>query len=350
LSEAEIADRFDAIAAFAEVGDFMDQPVRLYSSGMYARLAFAVCAHVDADVLIVDEILAVGDAAFRQKCMRFLNRFRMHGSLLFVSHDSGAVVKLCDRAIWLEQGIEQASGNAKEVCRLYLAAQAEEHAADSNGRFRLGGRSVERAKEVVAGATRMASPETEHPRVAMESFVFDPDDSFEEQDSGGIEGAAFYDARGEKLGVAAGGEEVELRVVCRAGRAVAKPIVAFALRDRLNQVIFSDDTFATYRDAAPIVDDGRSWSARFFFVLPYLANGAYAIEAFLFDGDAGRFRLLHRVRDREFLWIQSSRGSNGLANLAMREVSLKVDEPGSGDNRRVAPSDAVPAVEIAAGK
>src|SRR5437868_10950734 len=90
LSAEETAARFDAIAAFADIGAFMDQPLKRYSSGMHARLAFALCANVEADVLVVDEILSVGDAAFQQKCMRFLNRFRLHGTLLFVSHDSGA--------------------------------------------------------------------------------------------------------------------------------------------------------------------------------------------------------------------------------------------------------------------
>src|SRR5437764_1482602 len=140
LSAAETAARFDAITAFADIGAFMDQPLKRYSSGMHARLAFALCANVDADVLVIDEILSVGDAAFQQKCMHFLNRFRRRGTLLFVSHDSGAVVKLCDRALWLDRGQVRGLGAAKEICRLYLAAQAEEKTYEQ-GRFRLGGRS-----------------------------------------------------------------------------------------------------------------------------------------------------------------------------------------------------------------
>src|SRR5438067_11486352 len=81
LSAAAIAGRFDAIVAFADLGPFLDQPLKRYSSGMHARLSFAVCANVDADILVIDEILSVGDAAFQQKCMRYLNRFRLHGTL-----------------------------------------------------------------------------------------------------------------------------------------------------------------------------------------------------------------------------------------------------------------------------
>src|SRR5204862_5929643 len=102
LSKAEIGERFDTIAEFAGIGEFIDLPVRLYSSGMQARLAFAVSAHVDADILIVDEILSVGDAAFAQKCSARLEKFRKTRTLLFVSHNTGAVARLCEHALWLD--------------------------------------------------------------------------------------------------------------------------------------------------------------------------------------------------------------------------------------------------------
>ena len=87
LTPEEIDARFDDIAAFAEIGEFIEQPIKTYSSGMLVRLAFAVIAHVDADILVIDEALAVGDAVFTQKCMRFLRRFMEKGTILFVSHD-----------------------------------------------------------------------------------------------------------------------------------------------------------------------------------------------------------------------------------------------------------------------
>src|SRR5690606_27818212 len=122
LTRRQIDERLDDIFAFAEIGEFVDQPVKTYSSGMYVRLAFAVIAHVDADILIIDEALAVGDALFTQKCMRFLRRFKETGTILFVSHDSAAVTNLCERAIWLRQGHLQQQGSAKAVCEAYLAS------------------------------------------------------------------------------------------------------------------------------------------------------------------------------------------------------------------------------------
>src|SRR5689334_3085286 len=139
MSDREIGSRFEAIAAFAGIGAYMDQPVKHYSSGMFARLAFSVVAHVDADVLVVDEALSVGDGAFQQKCMRHLYTTRQRCALVFVSHDLGVVSKLCDRVLWLERGAVRAAGPAREVCRHYEAALSSESAEEKEG-FRIGGR------------------------------------------------------------------------------------------------------------------------------------------------------------------------------------------------------------------
>jgi len=120
LSRPEIEARYEAIAAFAEIGEFIDEAVRTYSSGMVVRLAFAVAAHVDPDILIVDEALSVGDARFQLKCARAIDRFIAQGvTLLFVSHDSSMVKRLCQRAILLEHGGVVYAGNPNDVVNLY---------------------------------------------------------------------------------------------------------------------------------------------------------------------------------------------------------------------------------------
>lgn len=120
LSAAEVRDRFDDIAAFADVGPFLEHPVRTYSSGMRARLAFAVAVHVDPAVLILDEILSVGDAAFQRKCFARLRVMKDQGvTILFVSHAPNAVVELCDRAVLLERGERLMTGDAKSVTQWY---------------------------------------------------------------------------------------------------------------------------------------------------------------------------------------------------------------------------------------
>lgn len=120
LTKAEVTARFDEIAAFAEIGEFIDQPVKTYSSGMMMRLAFAVNTCVDPEVLIVDEALGVGDAPFQAKCFRRLRQLVDKGvSLLFVSHDIGTVRSICSRALWLKNGRAEMWGEAKRVAREY---------------------------------------------------------------------------------------------------------------------------------------------------------------------------------------------------------------------------------------
>ncbi len=135
MRHAEILKRFESIADFAAIGHFMDQPIKIYSSGMLMRLAFAICAHVDAELLIVDEALSVGDAAFQEKCRDFLVRFRRTGSLLLVSHDFASITKLCDRVIWIDRGRIREMGTPGEVLPKYNATVHEEH--DDPSRFLL---------------------------------------------------------------------------------------------------------------------------------------------------------------------------------------------------------------------
>jgi ABC-type polysaccharide/polyol phosphate transport system ATPase subunit len=120
IGRAEIERRMDGIVAFAELENFIDSPVRTYSSGMYARLGFAVASELDADVLLLDEILAVGDAAFQNKCLSRIAEFQRRGvTIVFVSHGSAAVEMVCTRAIWIAGGVIQADGRPPEVLERY---------------------------------------------------------------------------------------------------------------------------------------------------------------------------------------------------------------------------------------
>lgn len=127
LSENEINARFDDIAAFADIGEFIEQPVKTYSSGMFIRLAFAVNIVSEPDIMIVDEALAVGDMNFQAKCITALTRTQERGAtVLFVSHDVGSVKSLCSRGIWLEHGMVKAIGKAPDVADLYVRNMREE--------------------------------------------------------------------------------------------------------------------------------------------------------------------------------------------------------------------------------
>jgi lipopolysaccharide transport system ATP-binding protein len=120
LSRKRTAELFDDIVAFADIGDFIDEPLRTYSTGMLMRLAFSIAIHVDPDILIVDEVIAVGDQAFQEKCLERIRRFKPAGkTLLFVSHATKLVREMCDRAIWLDRGQVVMDGPAGQVLDRY---------------------------------------------------------------------------------------------------------------------------------------------------------------------------------------------------------------------------------------
>src|SRR5216683_6526763 len=123
LSKRDIEQRFDDIVDFAELREFIDAPVKTYSSGMYMRLGFAVAIHVDPDVLLVDEVLAVGDEGFTHKCLDKFGEFRRRGrTILLVTHSLGLVERFCDEALWLDCGHVRAHGDPRRVIDAYLAA------------------------------------------------------------------------------------------------------------------------------------------------------------------------------------------------------------------------------------
>lgn len=121
MSQKEIRSKFDEIVAFAEIERFLDTPVKRFSSGMYTRLGFAIAAHLDPDILIVDEVLAVGDISFQEKCLKKLNSLSNQGrTILFVSHDIGSVLTLCNKGILLENGMIKTMGSADQCVNAYM--------------------------------------------------------------------------------------------------------------------------------------------------------------------------------------------------------------------------------------
>lgn len=123
MTRQEIRKRFDDIADFAGIGDFLYSPINTYSTGMRARLGFAVVAHIDPDILLLDEVLGVGDIDFRNKCSQVLHGFRARErTIILVSHSAASVRQLCERAIWIEHGLVKMDGTSKEVLDAYTAS------------------------------------------------------------------------------------------------------------------------------------------------------------------------------------------------------------------------------------
>jgi lipopolysaccharide transport system ATP-binding protein len=276
LTHAEIDDRIDDMIAFADIGDFVDQPIKAYSSGMSMRLAFAVIAHVDANVLIVDEALAVGDAYFQQKCMRWLRGFREKGTILFCGHDIGAVMNLCDQAIWLDRGQVQDQGEAKGVCEAYLASIHAQSAGLADAPVR--------EKRSLRMEKANAKPGTGSADQLIRVVEFDPDNA-----SFGSGHATIIDVKisrrdGGDLGLIRGGEEVQVKVRVKANSSIDRPIIGFYIKDRLGQWLLGENTYWPYRDDPIDLRPGMVLQARFVFDLPLLRSGSYAIAAAVASG------------------------------------------------------------------
>lgn len=338
LSTAEIRARFDAIADFAGIGEFIERPVKHYSTGMYARLAFAVCAHVDADILIVDEVLAVGDAAFVQKCMRFIRGFMQRGTLLFVSHDTNMVVNLCTQAIWLDGGQIRHSGVPKEVVHHYLASLLDER--DATRRFRSGGRKFE--SDPPAPGADAAAPSAPDRAKPVEIFDFDPGAPWFGLRGATVRDIRLLDAAGRTLADAEGGEDVVLRVECEAAEDIERPVVGFYIKDRLGQELFGDNTLMTYRDRPLRIRAGERFAAEFRFEMPFLRAGAYTINIGLAEDRSGEHVQHHWIDDALHFTVHNELVSRGLVGLPLRAITLRRlpdAAPAGGDAKKQAHAD-----------
>jgi len=320
LTQQQIEARYDAICAFADIGEFIEQPIKTYSTGMAVRLAFAVMAHVDADILVIDEALAVGDARFVQKCMRFLREFKERGTLLFVSHDTTAVANLCDRCVWLDGGRLKASGPAKHVCDMYLENLFESVQGAS--------RVAAPAAEPVAALTSAAPPRDQRLDILQASPHRNDVEIFEfhrEAASFGKRGARILDVRfehphGERLAWAVGGETVVVAIDIEALEPLASPIVGFLVRDRLGQNVFGDNTYLTSQSSPLPLAQGDAASARFEFDLPLLPPGDYSIAVAVADGRQDDHVQHEWIHDALTFRVETSSVRHSLVGLPMRGI------------------------------
>ena len=320
LTREEIDARYQAIQDFSEIGDFIDQPVKTYSSGMMLRLAFAVVAHVDADILIVDEALAVGDAFFQQKCMRFIHKFKEEHTILFVSHDTGSVVNLCDRGILLESGQLKMIGSPKDVAEQYLK---DLYSANQN----VDGNQPEQDSssgphEDEYYDMRRSLINGSKYRNDMEVFKFTKGSFFGE---GGaeIENVFFSDLEGRPLSWIVGGEVVRLVIRARVHKEMDQPIIGFTVKDHLGQWVLGDNTFITYRTAPVRVSGGQTLEATFEFYMPTLCPGNYSIDCAIANGTQENHVQQQWVHDA-VAFVSHASYTNSLYGIVMKEIKMQV--------------------------
>jgi lipopolysaccharide transport system ATP-binding protein len=323
LSREQIDTRFAKIAAFADIGEFMEQPVKMYSSGMAVRLAFAVIANVDADILVIDEALAVGDAFFVQKCMRFLRQFMERGTVFFVSHDTAAIVNLCDRAIWLENGRIKAIGRPKEVTEAYLADAVESHQGASLTRINVSQKSPQDHENELLDQRSKYLNSSKY-RNDIQLFHFDPASASYGRGGATIVNVQLQDSTGRTLVWCVGGEQVLLRIRCTAHQQLLGPIVGYYLKDRLGQLLFGDNTYLS-RAASPLqVESGESFEGIFEFCMPILPVGNYSFCVAIAEGTQTNHVQHHWIHDALLITSHTSSVSTGLLGIPMTHIELRL--------------------------
>jgi lipopolysaccharide transport system ATP-binding protein len=289
LSKRDVAARLDEILNFAEIGDFVDQPVKTYSSGMVLRLAFSVAVHLDPEILVVDEVLAVGDIYFRQRCMRKIHELRARGvTIILVSHEISDVKALGHRTLWLRDGRVAALGETDDVAQQYIAALV---AKDS------------------AYLERDQAPKEQRRKA---SFV--PRDVVENLDPGAkrhgdgrasVLGIAILDERGQPAQSVATGSHIVVRITGRARADVSMPIFGIQLRTSEGVDLAGTNTTREGLQLQPF-SSGDTATVDFHFQLPELAAGRYTFTPAVADGTLAGFHLCDMVEDAVKLTIEGS--------------------------------------------
>lgn len=327
LSNEEIDARFDEIVAFADIGDFIEQPVKTYSSGMYVRLAYAVIAHVGADILVVDEALAVGDVFFQQKCMRHLRNFQDNGgSVMFVSHDTAAVTNLCNRAILLSRGVVAAAGKTDETCQKYVEdIYADRMPSQILEQKILPEFQTHQSTKQIGGESKGSLFEGEkQPENIFHIAPFRHDAGSFGQGGGRIVDVWFEDNTGSKIAKALGGDLVNFCIKVESFQNIQWPAFGFMVKDRLGQYVIAEGTDLAFRHHALTLKEGDITRVAFSFIMPILFQGEYSINVAFAEGVGDDHIQHHWINDAMVLRSIKSRLVHGICGLQNLGVQIRI--------------------------
>lgn len=325
LRKEEIDARFKDIAKFADIGEFIDQPVKAYSSGMMVRLAFSVIVHVDADILVIDEALSVGDMFFSQKCMRFLADFKSKsGTILFVSHDVAAITNLCSRSLMLSLGSLVTQGLPVNVCNEYMQNIYMERDVGvvKNVSASLK-ENYQEASEI--GRDYIVCEQKKNP-ISVSPFNYD-------SASIGLKGAViidagFFDENGDRLNQIFGDEEVKLTIIISSKKTIYFPAIGLVIKDRLGQAVFTESTtiaFESYYSVNELVfNSGDTVKVDFIYKMPILIAGEYAVTIAVAEGYGHDHVQHHLMHEGLMLKSIDSRLLHGIAGFNDLKLSIKI--------------------------
>ncbi len=315
FSEEEITKRLDAILEFADIGDYVYQPVKTYSSGMFVRLAFAVAINIDPEILIVDEALSVGDVFFQAKCYHKFEEFKKQGkTILFVSHDLSSISKYCDRAVLLNQGVLLGEGTPKKMIDIYKQVLVGQYPLPSAGDTE-NLLDDEQIREAAASASDKADKKVKKEPAA------NPDTLEYGDGAASIEEYYVTDDRGTRTNSIIKGSEFTVHMKVRFKQPVAAPIFAFTFKNIMGIEITGTNSMVEKAFLDPVkAGDIKDIS---FTQKMTLQGGEYLLSFGVTGFEQNDFTVYHRLYDALNVTVVSDKNTVGYYDM---ESTCKVED------------------------
>src|SRR5207302_276598 len=316
FSDAQTRERIPSIEKFAEIGEFVDRPVKTYSSGMFVRLAFAVAIHMDPDILIVDEALSVGDMFFQQRCIRRIQQLKRQGvTIIFVSHDLQSVRSLADRTIWMDHGRVHLQGKTDDVTSKYLAAMT------------MRGRK-EVMREEPLGKPLTTGDELDLPEEALAKIptfmmhIPNIDHRFG-NGKARVCGIGVYGIAGEPASGVAQGDRICIRISVEFDDEVSQPNVGFMLRNRLGEDVTGTNVMNEGM-RLPVAKAGDRLSVDFIMDLPFLQAGFYHFSPAVADGSLDQYEMCDWIDNACAIEVMERTSAYGHLRVPTRVRAMSV--------------------------
>ncbi len=299
FTKEEVDARLDDILAFADIGDFVYQPCKTYSSGMFVRLAFAVAINIDPEILIVDEALSVGDVFFQAKCYKKFDDFKRAGkTIIFVSHDLSSITRYCDRVVLLNRGIKEGEGSPKDMVDLYKKVMVRDRMAD-------------KAKALEFQKNNLKSRWCDH-------LEINPNVSDYGNKKAQIVDFAILNDAGVITSSIDKGEDYSIKMKVHFNEFIESPIFAFTIRDLKGNDLCGTNTL--YEGTCPIsVEEGEDKTATFTMHM-CLQGGEYLLSFGCTGYANGEFTVYHRLYDACMLTVISPQNTVGFFDVEAKSV------------------------------
>ena len=318
FSREEIDAKMQDILDFADIGDFVHQPVKTYSSGMFVRLAFAVAINIDPEILIVDEALSVGDVFFQAKCYKKFEDFKKMGkTILFVSHDLGSISKYCDRVVLLNRGKKLAEGTPKEMVSMYKRIMVNQ----------------DKAEEIAAHQMDMSSLEEDDEKEIKEAacegqwkkhYNLNPDVDEYGNGAAEIEDFAIIDENGNYTNAIVKGTRFRLKSKVKFKQDIHDPIFTYTFKNIQGVAITGTNTMYEKKDV-PLAKEGETYVATFEQDM-FLQGGEYLLSTSCTGYRDGEFQVYHRLYDVCNVTVVSDKNTVGFYDMNSVTTVEKIEE------------------------